>query len=284
MAQSIENENPDVVQMRDLAVEQHDKTADVFDAMYGQLEDGHCASAFLYGRKKIDELLADTLRSLPAQARILDVGCGTGEQIHALRQQGYECVGVEPAPHMRQYARQRNPGTEITEGTVTDIRLPDDQFDLVICLEVLRYLHPDDIAQGNKEMLRVLKPGGTLFATHVNVLALDGFYVFDRIKRLALRLFGRPLPAHCEFVTPGRVRRGLRKAGFDSVRTLGCMAGPLRIAYKVNQKLGSMVAKTLEPVDNIVCRLPGSTAWAGHLIACAVKPEHHSHPADSPDC
>lgn len=262
----------EIEDIRKRAVDQHDRQAGQFEDLYAQLEESdHYASAFLYGRKKIDDLLYPWLESLPEEAKVLDVGCGTGEQVRLIRELGCNVSGVEPAPTMRQKAIENNPGTRIIDGTITAIPFEDDAFDAVISIEVLRYMHGDDIIKSYEEMLRVLKPGGQLFVTHVNLLATDGFFFFDKLKRAAYRFSGKQQPAHCEFVTPGRVCDELIGLGAEDIRLYGRLFGPLRISYKLSDSVGERVAKLLSDFDDRFNQMSWATPFAGHLVAIATK-------------
>ena len=263
----------EIEDIRQRAVDEHNQQAGLFEALYKQTEaGGYYASAFLYGRKKIDDLLSPWLRSLPKGAQVLDVGCGTGEQVRLMRELGLDVVGLEPAPAMRRKAIENNPETEIVDGSITEIPFDDDSFDAVVSIEVLRYLHHADVEKAYKEMLRVLKPGGEVFVTLVNLLATDGFFVFHNLKRAAHRLAGTPRPAHCDFVTPRRVRDELTRLGADDVRLFGRLLGPIRIGYKLNESVGRQLAGLLNQFDDNVSRMAWTRPFAGHLVAIAAKP------------
>jgi SAM-dependent methyltransferase len=263
----------EIEDIRQRAVDQHDQQAELFEELYGEERGSdYFASAFLYGRKKIDDLLYPWLARLPKGAKVLDVGCGTGEQIRRIRQLGHEVVGLEPAPAMRQKAVENNPDVEVVDGSITDLPFDDHSFDAVVSIEVLRYLHKADILESYAEMRRVLKPGGQLFVTHVNLLATDGFFIFDRLKRAAYRLSGKELPAHCEFVTPARVRAELSALGMVDIRLFGRLFGPIRMGYKLNDGIGRRVAKLLSGFDDSFSQQRWTTPFGGHLVAIATKP------------
>ena len=148
---------------RDLAVEKHDREASEFDKEYRTLAvEGYLATAFLLGREKIDRILYRELERCGTGARVLDAGCGTGSQLAEIAGRGFDVVGLEPAIEMRRIAIEANPGVEIGSGSITAMPFPDASFDVVIALEVLRYLPETDNDLAWKEMLRVLRPGGTL--------------------------------------------------------------------------------------------------------------------------
>lgn len=99
---------------------------------------------------------------------ILDVGCGGGRTIQklaAIATEGMLC-GVDYANGSVAASRRNNAPLinagrfEIQQASVSQLPFPDDKFDLVTAVET-QYYWPD-LVNDMKEILRVLKPGGTL--------------------------------------------------------------------------------------------------------------------------
>lgn len=261
----------DKVAVRAVAVEHHHAEADRFVRWYEEMAQSRFANSFSYGRFKVDRVLDECLKALQPGARILDVGCGTGQYVRRANELGFSASGLEPAEAMRKAAIEKNPGSAILDGVATELPFPDTQFDLVICIEVVRYLHRADIRQALREMHRVLMPGGTMFLTTVNKYAADGFYMHHRLRKLFNgRRAGAAVP-HCEFMTPAGVADELREAGFTTVVQRGVLFGPMRALYKVSTRLASRVAPLLEPIDDAICARPGTTPFAGHLVSIATR-------------
>jgi len=99
---------------------------------------------------------------------ILDVGCGGGRTIQKLAAIATEGMlyGVDYAKGSVQASRGKNGRlikagrVEIRQGSVSQLPFSDDMFDLVTAVET-QYYWPD-LVNDMKEILRVLKPGGTL--------------------------------------------------------------------------------------------------------------------------
>jgi ubiquinone/menaquinone biosynthesis C-methylase UbiE len=254
-------------EIRQAAIDSHDRDAAKFEAWYDALGKSRFANAFTYGRSKIDALVGELFAGLPKGAKVLDVGCGTGEHLHRAVDEGLQAFGLEPAPSMLEVARRNVPKAEIKQGVATELPYADASFDLVIMVEVLRYLDRPDTEQALREARRVLKPGGQLFVTLVNRWALDGFYVLQRARALVRAKQFDAVNPYCLFHTPGSAKRDLVKAGFAEVRTEGRLLAPLRIAYKIGEGFGGWLAGKLERIDDRLNRLRLAQPFAGHLIA-----------------
>jgi SAM-dependent methyltransferase len=99
---------------------------------------------------------------------ILDVGCGGGRTIQklaSLAQAGVVC-GVDYADGSVAASRDKNAQlieagrVEIKQASVSRLPYPEANFDLVTAVETQYYWH--DLVKDMQEILRVLKPGGTL--------------------------------------------------------------------------------------------------------------------------
>ena len=52
---------------------------------------------------------------LPSEARLLDLGCGTGVTIEHLRSLGSFAAGIDPSPVMLRKGRRRNPSLPVMQ-------------------------------------------------------------------------------------------------------------------------------------------------------------------------
>jgi SAM-dependent methyltransferase len=110
-------------------------------------------------RNVIERVIADL--KLPARARILDAGCGSGRNMVELARHG-TVTGVELSDTSIEVARERGAG-EVIAGSVLDMPFDGDSFDLSVCLDVIEHLE-DDLG-ALRELRRVLAPGGSLLVT-----------------------------------------------------------------------------------------------------------------------
>jgi ubiquinone/menaquinone biosynthesis C-methylase UbiE len=152
--------------------------------------------------------------------RVLDLGCGAGRFVAALRDAGAEPVGVELAEAALERARRNVPGADLRL-VASDGSLPLDhgEADLVWCSEVLEHV-PDTIGLLT-EVRRVLRRGGRLIVTVPD---------HGRVKRTLIALAHYdahydPLGQHVRFYTRRSLRRALQATGFEDVE-LQPLGGP----------------------------------------------------------
>ncbi|WP_431046922.1 class I SAM-dependent methyltransferase [Streptomyces sp. P1-3] len=110
-----------------------------------------------YTRPAILDLAGDV-----AGRRILDVGCGAGPLLAALRERGAIVTGVDSSTKMLELARRRlGDSTALHPADLSSsLPFPDGAFDDVIVCLVLHYL--EDWKAPLAELRRVLAPGGRL--------------------------------------------------------------------------------------------------------------------------
>jgi ubiquinone/menaquinone biosynthesis C-methylase UbiE len=253
------------------AVSIHNETAGWFANQYEGKKQDHFSSSFVYGREQINDSLFKEVSKLPRGAKILDIGCGTGDHLKRFIDLGFEAVGIEPSENMRRYAESKLPQGTIIDGSVLNLPFSDNSFDFVCAIEVFRYLNKEDNIRGFKEILRVLKPNGLFFGTFLNLYALNGFNFLVFVRKLRERFFGKPLRFHSEFETQKELKKKLIYTGFSKVKIYGAMIAFLIIFYRINRTLGKVLAKILEPVDPYLSDIPTLQPFANYLIAITKK-------------
>jgi ubiquinone/menaquinone biosynthesis C-methylase UbiE len=224
----------------ELAIRRHDIDADYFQQVYSKDEKDFTLreTVFLHGRRLVLRELEIVLSQLPVGSKILDVGCGTAHLTNWIRKKGYEVYGIEPSKEMYQYAVSNFPDIEIRNAISSQIPYGDNQFDLIVAFEVLRYLGEDENRKTYKEFHRVLKPDGQFFVTQVNTFSTDLYFFFYHLKEWYSRITKR-IHHHCNFTTAQKEKRRARQAGFQKVQTIGVFAGSIRLAYKFGRNFGN---------------------------------------------
>jgi ubiquinone/menaquinone biosynthesis C-methylase UbiE len=123
-------------------------------------------------------VMVDELRLSPG-VRVLEVGCGTGDDarlLAALVGPDGRVVGIDASEAMIGVARARSSDSslpvEFALGDVLALKFPDGAFDACRCERVLMHVDGDP-ARGIDEMARVTRPGGRVTRTIVHAVC-DG--------------------------------------------------------------------------------------------------------------
>ena len=144
--------------------------------------------------------------------RVLDLGCGAGRFMRALRAEGAHPVGVDLAEGALERARRNVPGAELhLLGPDGAIPLEDSSIDVVWCSEVLE--HVPDTAALLSEIRRVLVTRGSLVITTPS-------HDLPRRALIALLRWEEhfdPLGQHVRFYSRRSLTRTLETFAFEDV-------------------------------------------------------------------
>ncbi|WP_406699391.1 class I SAM-dependent methyltransferase [Singulisphaera sp. Ch08] len=167
------------------------------------------------------ELVVDQVSRLPlpADARLLDVGCGTGAIAVALRRFG-RVFGVDASPLALERCERRGL-TEVVLGTAEELPVDDNSVDVIVAADILEHL--DDDMAALAEFRRTLKPGGhaviavpayqALWSEHDVALMHKRRYVAKELRRRVEQAGFRPvvLTYALSFLLPMALTRLLRR-------------------------------------------------------------------------
>ena len=119
-----------------------------------------------YGRKHIlDPSMLGRIRAKSFDVA-LDVGCGEGRFCRLMQRLGIRTVGIDPTESLVERARQLDPPGFYAVGRAEALEFPDAAFDLVV--SYLTLIDIPKIEEAIPEMVRVLRPGGTLLIANLN--------------------------------------------------------------------------------------------------------------------
>ncbi|MEO6420916.1 MAG: class I SAM-dependent methyltransferase, partial [Polyangiaceae bacterium] len=116
-----------------------------------------------YARQSSREGLVKLVARLPPQARVLDLGVGTGRELTALLDAGHEVVGLDVSPAMLEIcARRARPITTVCADLWQPLPFPDEDFDAVLALHgTLAHLPSEEhVGALGRELARVLRGRG----------------------------------------------------------------------------------------------------------------------------
>jgi SAM-dependent methyltransferase len=114
------------------------------------------------GRRR---LFARELRQgrIAPPARVLDVGTSSGTNLRLLRALGFtDVIGLDQSADAIAFCAAKGLGT-VERGDVCAMPFADESFDLVLATDIIE--HVEDDRRALREIVRVLRPGGTVLVT-----------------------------------------------------------------------------------------------------------------------
>lgn len=151
---------------------------------------------------------------------VLDIGCGGGFLTNPLAAAGFQVSGIDQSAESLAVARNydRTGTVKYAEGSAYDLPYPDANFDVVCAMDFLE--HVDEPARVVAEAARVLRPGGTFFASTFNRNWLSWFIVIKGVE-----WFVKNTPPHMHvlhlFITPDELAKSCADNGLQVVRRRG---------------------------------------------------------------
>lgn len=140
------------------------------------------------------------------EARLLDVGCGSGGYLARMRDRGWRCVGIEPSAAAMAAARAA--GLDVVQGVLPggEVTGP---FEVAVMLGVVGCV-PDPLAT-LRAIRDLLVPGGQLIVSVHNAASAAA-------ERFGPYWQGWDMPRHYSHFTPVTMRMMLERAGFERIR------------------------------------------------------------------
>ncbi len=217
-----------------------------------------------------------TRQYLPAGSRVLEGGCGRGQNVYALRQAGYGAFGVDFAYETVSLVNRYAPELDVRKGDVRNLPFEDGFFDGYWSLGVIEHFY-----QGYgpilREMARVLRGGGYLFLTfprmsflrkmkaqlghypvmpvafdpegsHFYQFALDTENVIDALKLAGFRL--------------------IAETGYAGLKGFKDEAGPLKPFLQRIYNSSSLGARMIKVVAESLLN-----PWCGHSALLVLRKE-----------
>ena len=221
---------------------------------------------------------------LPAQASVLEIGCGAGLLTLELARLGHRVHAVDASETMvsltAERVRRADLSARLMARTADVYSLPfaAASFSLVIGVGLLPWLHRPERAL--EEIARVLEPQGQLILTANNRARLNTLVdpranvLLTPLKRLRRRLRARPVNgagsrASCRLHFPSHVNAMVRTAGFrlDSRATVGF--GPFTFWSRplLSDRAGIALHRRLQALADRRLPVLRSTGWQYVLSA-----------------
>ena len=97
------------------------------------------------------------------KAKILDLGCGTGNETLYLSGLGYNVTGVDFSDEMLAIAKAKDPITTYINQDLDNLKFPENSFDHAIAVGALHYLPKTNVPKCLGNIYKILRPEGLIF-------------------------------------------------------------------------------------------------------------------------
>ncbi|MEP6951609.1 MAG: class I SAM-dependent methyltransferase [Ginsengibacter sp.] len=168
-------------------------------------------------------------RTLPSSARILDVGCGDGFHLNLLREFGessWKLDGIDIDTRAIEMANRS--GLQVHLGSVEEIDLPDENYDLVFMIQTIE--HVEKPAEVLRAIYTLLRKGGRLVIVTDNTDSID----FKFFKRSYWG--GYHFPRHWNLFNQHSLTKLAEKTGFE-MQGLRTIISPVNWVYSIHNAL-----------------------------------------------
>jgi SAM-dependent methyltransferase len=181
-------------------------------------------------------------------ARMLDVGCGSGDLLEQFARQGWEIYGIDPSASAVAAAAKR--GAIVHQGTLRDQPWQPGSFALITFQHALE--HIDEPVDALKHASSLLAPGGLL------VIDVPNWACWQRRLLFRSRWHPLELPRHLQHFSPRALERLASVLGL-SVGTVGTTSSVPVAAYSLHYALFGHMR-------------PGWRLWLSYALGVAIFP------------
>ncbi len=124
-----------------------------------------CVARWRLRRHRQSPLLAEWLKYLPTDARLLDLGCGGGQDAGDLGQRGYRVVGLDRTSALLSVGRRCYPSLPLVRADLRQLPFQAMSFDGLWAAASLMHLPKPNARRIITDLCRLVRPGGLFAAT-----------------------------------------------------------------------------------------------------------------------
>ncbi len=215
--------------------------------------------------ERLLQVFQERVRPVPGE-RCIDLGCGTGAFIRRLARFGLQRSGMDISPRAVEHAQTATPDVRFLVGDIASSALPDGSQDIICYSGVLHHVSsPEDRVRVLKEGLRLLSPGGRLFAYDPSVQSPSMWLYRDPRSPL----FSEKGKTENEVLLHrAQLTCELEQAGFDKVQNRG-LGG---ISYRfVESRIAGLILPIYNLYEELLRRSPFENRLGTFLITVATK-------------
>lgn len=128
------------------------------------------SALFIRERKQFSEEILPLLEYMNRQAKILDMGCGSGSLLSALNHSGFsDIIGVDVSPEQVAMAGEMGV-TGVIQGDVLEVlRSSNNKFDLITGMDIIEHFTKNELVEVLQAAYAALKPGGMVLLRTPNM-------------------------------------------------------------------------------------------------------------------
>ena len=150
---------------------------EIISSFYNQTDEDGRLLRTRHGQLEYSTTMTYIHRYIPGQAKVLEVGAGTGRYSIALAKEGMDVTAVELVEGNLAVLRENSKGMENLrsfQGDADELsRFADNAFDAALLLGPMYHLYEaDEVNRAIDEAIRVTKPGGVLLFAFISVFAI----------------------------------------------------------------------------------------------------------------
>ena len=206
--------------------------------------------------RRLDILLKELGRWIPAGARVADLGCAQGNIGLRIAETGCRVTLGDRWPTMLSYARRKRERGQVDYVALELPRLPfaAGAFDAVVSCEIIEHLDAPEFLIS--EIHRVLRPGGIALLTTPNGSALGSrLPTWSEVRHIDHRTLPADADDHRLLFTPEELADEMKAAGFTILtsRTFNTpvMTGFMKARYLTRH----IPTRTRSAIEGVVTRL-----------------------------
>jgi SAM-dependent methyltransferase len=198
------------------------------------------------------------LAGLSPEARLLELGCGSGQMLEFLRREGFRnAAGIDLSPEQVAIARERGLDVQVADVFEHLARERGDR-DAVLALDLFEHFDRPELLRLTAAVHGALVPGGRLILQTPNGGGLlPGAVVHGDLTHLTI-------------FTPGSLMQLLAPAGFGEFTFVEC--GP--VAKNLRGRVRRLLWRAVRGVANALRRIESGHAqeiWTASFICCCRK-------------
>ena len=102
------------------------------------------------------------IESMPSSAKILDCGCGPGQDSEVFAKLGFNVTGIDITPEFVKMAKRRVPEATFIQMDMREVSLPPSTFDGVWVSFSLLHIHQADVPKVLSNLKKIMKANGKI--------------------------------------------------------------------------------------------------------------------------